>query len=118
MGQLTFDYTITDLVRDASDIVITAIFEITVSDGVDEFTHTYTTGFANNPQTPTPFAAITEGKVVGWIVRDAGTENMFEISAAAELEAYKERKAKGELVKGIGWVKRAKGDKLPKIVQE
>lgn len=28
------------------------------------------------------------------------------------------REAKGELVKGIGWVKRAKGDKLPKIVQE
>ena len=118
MGQLTFDYTITDLVRDASDIVITATFEITVSDGVDEFTHTYTTGFANNPQTPTPFAAITEGKVVGWIVRDAGAESVFEISAAAEFEAYKERKAKGELVKGIGWVKRAKGDKLPKIVQE
>ena len=114
MGQLTFDYTITDLVRDASDIVITAIFEITVSDGVDEFTHTYHTGFANRPQTPTPFAAITEGKVVGWIVRDAGAENMFEISAAAEFEAYKERKAKGTMVRGIGWVKRAKGVKLPK----
>ena len=118
MGQLTFDYTITDLVRDASDIVITAIFEITVSDGVDEFTHTYTTGFANNPQTPTPFAAITEGKVVGWIVRDAGAENMFEISAAAEFEAHKLREAKGTMVRGIGWVKRAKGVKLPKIVQE
>ena len=114
MGHLTFDYTITDLVRDASDIVITATFEITVSDGVDEFTHTYTTGFANNPQTPTPFAGITEGKVVGWITRDAGTENIFEISAAAELEAHKLREAKGTMVRGIGWVKRAKGVKLPK----
>lgn len=114
MSQLTFDYEIIDLVRDASDIVVTATFTITASDGVDEFTHTYTTGFANNPQTPTPFAAITEGKVVGWIVRDAGAENMFEISAAAELEAHKLREAKGTMVRGIGWAKRAKGVKLPK----
>lgn len=111
MGQLTFDYTITDLVRDASDIVITAIFEITVSDGVDEFTHTYHTGFANKPLTPTPFAGITEAKVVGWIIRDAGSENMFEASATAEFEAHKERKAKGSLVQGIGWARRVKPPK-------
>lgn len=114
MGHLTFDYEITDLVRDASDIVITATFNITASDGVDEFTHTYHTGFANNPQTPTPFAGIDEAKVVGWIIRDAGSENQFELSATAEFEAHKVRKAKGVMVQGIGWVKRAKGVKLPK----
>ena len=111
MGQLTFDYTITDLVRDASDIVVTATFEITVSDGTDEFTHTYTTGFNNNPQTPTPFAGITEAKVIGWILRDAGPENQFEISATAEFEAHKVRKVKGTMVRGIGWTKRVKPPK-------
>lgn len=111
MSQLTFDYEIIDLVRDASDIVVTATFTITASDGVDEFTHTYTTGFANNPQTPTPFAGITEAKVIGWILRDAGPENQFEISATAEFEAHKMRKAKGTMVKGIGWAKRVKPPK-------
>lgn len=113
MSHLTFDYEITDLVRDASDIVIGASFNITASDGVDEFTHTYHTGFANKPLTPTPFAGITEAKVVGWIIRDAGPESMFEASATAEFEAHKVRKAKGGLAQGIGWVKRAKGVKLP-----
>lgn len=114
MSQLTFDYEVLDLVRDASDIVVTATFAITASDGTDEFTHTYTTGFANNPQTPTPFAGITEAKVVGWIIRDAGPANQFEASAEAELAAYKERKAQGAVKTGVGWVKRAKGVKLPK----
>ena len=111
MSNLTYDYLVTDLVRDASDIVITATFEITVSDGTDEFTHTYTTGFNNNPQTPTPFAGITEAKVIGWILRDAGAENQFEISATAEFEAHKERKARGKSVRGIGWTKRVKPPK-------
>lgn len=114
MSNLTFDYEVLDLVRDASDIVITATFSITASDGVDEFTHTYTTGFANNPQTPTPFAGITEAKVIGWILRDAGAENQFEQSADAELAAYKQRKTQGASKSGIGWVKRPKGVKLPK----
>jgi len=110
----TYEYEIIDLVRDANDIVRTAAFSITASDGVDEFSHTYTTGFANNPQTPTPFAGITEAKVVEWILRDAGAENQFEKSAGAELAAHKERKAQGSTKTGVGWVKRAKGVKLPK----
>jgi hypothetical protein len=113
----TYDYEITNLVRDANDIVVTATFTITAGDGVDEFTHTYTTGFANNPLTPTPFAGITEAKVLEWIVRDAGDQNQFEASADAELAAYKQRKTQGTSKTGIGWVKRANGVKLPKPVK-
>lgn len=56
--------------------------------------------------------------VVPLLTEDVTVGTGLAFPAAAEFEAYKERKAKGELVKGIGWVKRAKGDKLPKIVQE
>lgn len=106
---MNYTYEVTNLVRDASDIVITATFTITASDGVDSFKHTYTTGFANNPVTPLAFTEITESKVIDWIKRDAGEESAFESSAAAELEAHKLRKAQGEQKNGVGWA--AKGEK-------
>lgn len=99
----TYDYKVTNLVRDADGIVVTANFTITASDGVDSFTHSYSFGFANKPTTPTPFENLTEAKVIEWIKRDAGAENQFEKSADAELEAYKLRKAAPVLTAGVPW---------------
>ena len=99
----TYTYKVTNLVRDPEGIVVTASFTITASDGVDSFTHSYNTGFANNPATPTPFEDLTEAKVIEWIKRDAGAENQFEASADAELAAYKERKAAPVLSAGVPW---------------
>ena len=98
----SYTYKVINLVRDADDIVITANFSITASDGVDQFTHNYSFGFANNPVTPTPFAQLTEAKIIEWIVRDAGAENQFEASADAELAAYKLRKA-APVTAGVPW---------------
>lgn len=99
----TYTYKVNNLIRDNNGIVVTAQFQITVSDGVDSFTHNYNTGFANGPVTPTPFADLTEAKVIEWIKRDAGAENQFEASADAELAAYKERKAAPVLSAGVPW---------------
>lgn len=99
----TYTYKVTNLVRDPDGIVVTASFTITASDGVDSFTHSYNTGFANDPVTPTAFADLTEAKVIEWIKRDAGAENQFEASADAELAAYKERKAAPVLSAGVPW---------------
>lgn len=99
----TYEYKVTNLVRDPDGIVVTASFTITASDGVDSFTHSYNTGFANNPATPTAFEDLTEAKVIEWIKRDAGAENQFEVSADAELAAYKERKAAPVLSAGVPW---------------
>ena len=99
----TYTYKVTNLVRDADDIVVTANFTITADDGVDQFTHNYSFGFANQPVTPTPFASLTEAKVIEWIQRDAGAENQFEASADAELAAYKLRKATPVMTSGTPW---------------
>ena len=99
----TYQYKVTNLVRDENGIVVTAHFTITASDSVDSFTHNYTTGFANSPITPTPFEELTEAKVVGWIKRDAGESSMFEQSADAELAAYKLRKSAPVLTAGTPW---------------
>ena len=99
----TYEYKVTNLVRDPQGIVVTASFTITASDGVDSFTHSYNFGFDNKPATPTPFEDLTEAKVIEWIKRDAGAENQFEVSADAELAAYKERKAAPVLSAGVPW---------------
>lgn len=85
----TYEYKVTNLTKDANGIVIAAAFTITASDGEDSFTHSYQTAFANKPETPTPFEALTEAKVIEWIKRNVGTQS--EESADAELAAYKER---------------------------
>lgn len=103
----TYEYKVTGLVRDANDIVVTASFQITASDGTDSFTHSYRTGFANQPETPIPFASLTEADVIEWIKRDAGTENNFEQSADAELAAYKLRKSESVLTAGTPWSQEA-----------
>jgi hypothetical protein len=99
----TYTYKINNLIRDPNGIVVTAHFSITASDGVDSFTHNYSFGFANKPLTPTPFADLTEAKVIGWIKRDAGTENQYEASADAELAAYKLRKVAPAVTAGVPW---------------
>lgn len=99
----THTYKVTNLIRDQDGIVVTASFQITADDGVDQFTHTYNFGFANKPETPTPFDKLTEEKVIEWIKRDAGEENQFEASADAELAAYKLRKVALILSAGVPW---------------
>lgn len=99
----SYVYKVTNLVHDSAGIVITAYFSIQVSDGVDNFTHNYAFGFANKPVTPDAFNALTEDKVIGWIKRDAGTDNGFEKSADAELAAYKLRKAAPVVSAGTPW---------------
>lgn len=99
----SYAYEVTNLIKDQNDIVVTAHFTITATDGEDSFTHNYSTGFANKPTTPTPFSELTEDKVVGWIKRDAGAENNFEQSADAELAAFKLRKAAPVLTSGTPW---------------
>lgn len=101
MNQYT--YRVKNLIRDPDGIVVTASFQITADDGVDQFTHTFNFGFANKPATPTPFEELTEAKVIEWIKRDAGAENQFEASADAELAAYKLRKAAPVLTAGVPW---------------
>ena len=99
----TYTYKANNLIRDPDGIVVTAQFQITAADGTDQFTHNYSTGFANKPVTPTPFNDLTEAKVIEWIKRDAGAENQFEASADAELAAYKVRKAAPVMVAGTPW---------------
>jgi hypothetical protein len=99
----SYTYKVTNLIRDPAGIVVTAQFQITASDGTDEFTHNYSFGFANKPTTPTAFSDLTEAKVIEWIKRDAGAENQFEASADAELAAYKLRKAEPVMTSGTPW---------------
>lgn len=101
MNQYT--YKITNLIRDPAGIVVTAQFQITADDGVDQFTHSYNFGFANKPVTPTAFEDLIEAKVIEWIKRDAGTDNQFELSADAELAAYKARKNAPLVTSGTPW---------------
>lgn len=98
-----YEYSVTNLVRDADGIVVTAAFTITASDGLDSFTHNFTTGFNNRPKTPTPFGDLDEKKVIAWIIREAGAENHFEESADAELAAFKLRNAKPVVSAGVPW---------------
>jgi hypothetical protein len=100
----TYAYKVTNLIRDPNGIVVTAQFSITASDGIDSFTHNYTFGFANKPVTPTAFADLTEAKVIEWIKRDSGAENQHELSADAELAAYKLRKAAPTVTSGVPWI--------------
>ena len=99
----TYAYKVTNLIRNPEGIVVTAQFQITASDGVDNFTHNYNFGFANKPVTPTSFANLTEAKVVEWIKRDAGAESQHEASADAELAAYKLRAASPVVAAGVPW---------------
>jgi hypothetical protein len=99
----TYEYKVTNLIRDPQGIVVTAAFTITADDGTDSYTHSMQTGFANKPLTPTEFADLTEAKVIEWIKRDAGEVNQFEASADSELEAFKVRKAAPVMSAGVPW---------------
>lgn len=96
--QNSYSYEITNLQRDENDIIVGASFTITVSDGVDSFTHNYYTAFNNKPLSPVRFEDLTQLKVIGWIQELVGQS--CEESADAELAAYKERK---EVKSGVPW---------------
>lgn len=98
-----YAYKVNNLIHDQDGVVVTAQFSITADDGTDSFTHSYSTGFANQPATPIPFNQLTEAKVIEWIKRDAGPENQFEQSADGELAAYKLRKSGPVLSSGTPW---------------
>lgn len=105
----TYDYIVNDLTVDQNGIVLAAAFTVVADDGTDSYAHPCYTAFANTPQTPTPFANITEAKVVGWIRRDEGaTGGIFRTQADAELEAYKLRKTVQVTTPAVPWVKRQK----------
>lgn len=96
--QNSYSYEVYNLQRDENDIIVGASFTITVSDGVDSFTHNYYTAFNNNPKSPIKFKDLTPLKVIGWIQESVGKS--CEESADAELAAYKERK---EVKYGVPW---------------
>ena len=95
----TYEYKVTNMERDANDIIVAASFTITASDGEDSFTHNYYTAFNNKPETPVAFNNLTEEKVIEWIKRNVGEQS--EESADAELEAFKLRKQ--EKTSGVPW---------------
>lgn len=97
----SYIYKITELVRDASGIVVTAHFTVTVSDGTDSVIHPFCLGFDNKPITPTAFDTLTESKVVEWITRDA--QATVEEHADAELTAYKKRNATPTFTTNVPW---------------
>jgi len=99
----TYAYKVTNLVRDADGIVVTVNFEITVSDGTDSFTHSFTCGINNQPVTPTPFEELTEAQVIEWVKASAGEDSQFEKSADSELAAYKLRTANPVMTAGVPW---------------
>lgn len=86
----SYDYKVTD-VATVDGVVVSATFTVTVSDGVDSFTHSYQTAFKNYPVTPIDVADLAESKVVEWIKRNV--KESVESSADAELAAFKERKS-------------------------
>ena len=86
----TYEYKITDMLRDGSGIVQTVAFTITASDGTDSFTHNYFTALPAPKGIPIDYTALNEAKVISWVKELVGTNS--EESADAELAAYKLRK--------------------------
>lgn len=86
----TYKYKVTDLQRNSDDdYVVSASFEITVSDSANEYTHQYHTGLHKTSNDFIAFGDLTEENVIEWIKTIAGTD--AEEQADAELEAYKKR---------------------------
>jgi hypothetical protein len=86
----TYEYKITDMLRDGSGIVQTVAFTIKASDGVDSFTHNYFTALPAPKGTVIDYTALNESKVIAWVKELVGTQS--EESADAELAAFKIRK--------------------------
>jgi hypothetical protein len=103
----TYEYKVTDLQRAKDGIIVAASFSITASDGTDANTHNYHTAFTAPKGDVTPYANITESKVVEWIMAmfdtkddDGVRQNAHEDQADAELAAFKKRK---EVKTGTPW---------------
>lgn len=94
----TYDYQITDMVRDAAGVVVTVMFTVTASDGTDSFTHTYQTGLPAPKADIIPFADLTPEEVIAWVKELVGKST--EEQADAELAAFKERKV---VTSGVPW---------------
>lgn len=99
-------YKVTDLIRDVqTGIVVTAIFSITVRDGIDEFTVDYRCGFPPPDGSMIPYGDLTEADVINWIrsvmyqPQGPGKDDpllpptsRYDAMALNEFMAYKERK--------------------------
>lgn len=94
----TYEYKITDMQRDAAGIVVAVSFTVTASDGTDSFTHNYQTALPAPKDKITPFADLTEAKIIDWVKELVGTGT--EEQADAELAAFKLRK---EVKSGTPW---------------
>ena len=95
-----YTYKIVDLHRNSEDIICTATYTITASEGKYENTHAFHTAFAppkNAAQAVTklaPFKNVSEAQVIKWIKamfdtidEEGNPKNDNEEQAAAELEA-------------------------------
>lgn len=94
----TYEYKISNLQRDAANIVVGVAFEVTASDGTDSFTHNYFTALPKPKETAIPYDSLTQEQVIDWVKELVGTST--EEQADAELAAYKERK---EVQSGTPW---------------
>jgi hypothetical protein len=102
-----YEYKVTDLQRNKDGTVVAASFTITASDGTDSNTHNYHTAFTAPKGDVTPYADITESKVVEWIMAmfdtkddDGVRHNAHEDQADAELAAFKDR---NQVKSGTPW---------------
>jgi hypothetical protein len=103
----TYEYKVTNLLRNKDGIIVAASFTIAASDGVDSNTHNYHTAFTAPKGTVIDYSDITESKVVEWIMAmfdtkddDGVRQNAQEDQADAELAAFKER---SQVQNGIPW---------------
>lgn len=99
-------YKVTDLIRDVkTGIVVTAMFCVTVQDGVDSYTVDMRCGFPPPDGNMIPYGDLTEADVISWIrsvmyqpeEKEKGgaplpSEPLYDAMALNEFMAYKERK--------------------------
>jgi hypothetical protein len=76
--------------RDANGIVVSVSFTVTVTDGIDSFTHNYQTALTATSESPIPFNDLKESDVIGWV--KSLVQESTEEQADAELAAWKLRK--------------------------
>lgn len=87
----TYSYRVTNLIRDDQGIVVTAVVDVTVSDGESSYTHIFNVGLHPPSETLIPYEDLTEETVIGWV--KALCQKDIEAHADAELAASKIRVA-------------------------
>ena len=91
-------YNILNMQRDAEGIVVAVSYTITVSDGVDSYTHEFFTGLPKPSGNIINYDNLTESQVIEWVKELQGDD--------AEEQAFEEFKASIErkrLINGKPW---------------